>query len=363
MALRGPGLRVTVVAFLLLACHPGSLSRTPVAHPFWPADDPSSPPPPYLSAVPRTAEVDPQGRVNRQLPPCLHPLMVGLGRWVPFQQPSVVPHLTHWYQPPNCSLRLFRRAAAIRCLADRSLLYNGASLTRSQFTSMVGFLLDYHAWGIQRHRAPPHCTRRPDGPYIYNKLCHPYLIGLKLQGNLSCLLMKNQQQPQYTPSEVGCQRSGIDLGPRGCLGWATRVRVPIASGVFPIPDIVLFGFHFSMFKMDQATFVRHMDQEVARIRQAVGPDVRFILHGMHVRDLGRIAPDYAVRQSNAMQATRNRWMEQYASQQPKTLYWHQQFMTDPRTGYRTPPAADGTHTPLFVELMKAQLLLNHLCGP
>eukprot|EP00668_Euglena_longa_P031310 GGOE01040490.1.p1 GENE.GGOE01040490.1~~GGOE01040490.1.p1 ORF type:complete len:298 (+),score=50.90 GGOE01040490.1:343-1236(+) len=291
--------------------------------------------------------------------------MVGLGLWVPFQGVSPVQHLTQWYQPPNCSLKIFSRAEAIHCLANRSLLYNGASLTRSQFTSMTGFLLDDHCWDFVKHRVPPHCTRRPEGRYIHNKLCHPYLCGLKLHADLSCHLVKNHQRPHYIPSEVGCQRSSIDLGLRGCLGWATRVRVPITSRVFPLPDIVLFGFHFSMFEMDHRTFLRQLDQEVARIRQAVGNrrGTRFILHGMHVRDLRRVAAEYAARQSNGIQAMRNHWMEQYAARQQDMVYWHQQFMTDPRTGYISPPAADGTHTPLHVELMKAQLLLNHLCVP
>ena len=88
----------------------------------------------------------------------------------------------------------------------------------------------------------------------------------------------------------------------------------------------------------------------------------FILHGMHARDLQRMPAEYVAKQGNAIQAIRNTWMQDYACGQSDMIYWHQHYMTDLRTGYTTPPGADGTHPPLHVELMKGQILLNFLCN-
>ena len=120
--------------------------------PFWPPPG-GTQPPEYLAGLPSKAVVGPAGRVNPELPPCTAPFDVGLGKWVPFEGPSPIKWLDVWYQPPNCSLRAIPRDAARACLANKSVLFNGASLTRNQFTALTGFLLDDHTWDLNGHRS------------------------------------------------------------------------------------------------------------------------------------------------------------------------------------------------------------------
>ena len=76
-------------------------------------------------------------------------------------------------------------------------------------------------------------------------------------------------RPSFQHSELRCYPSGLDLGPRGCMGWAPDVSPGVASGVFRVPDVVLFGFHFAMFGQTHSKFTNFMAQSLANIQKAI----------------------------------------------------------------------------------------------
>eukprot|EP01006_Ploeotia_vitrea_P057349 TRINITY_DN68171_c8_g3_i1.p1 TRINITY_DN68171_c8_g3~~TRINITY_DN68171_c8_g3_i1.p1 ORF type:complete len:441 (+),score=23.20 TRINITY_DN68171_c8_g3_i1:99-1421(+) len=374
---------------------PPTKTETTVSHPttsssYWPAPlqyiPESIPTPAYFSQLPDVANVGKRGVVSPELPLCHNPLDVGLGKWIPFPK-SPVAYLTHWYQPPNCSLRVFNRKAATKCLHNKKILYSGPSTSRNQWTALTGFLMDNHWWDFKTKHAPANCSTSAEARYVLNKKCHMFISGSKFEGERYCNFMRDIQRPSFKAKDTKCHNTSdhTSLGPEGHLGWAPHVEAPLRTGLFPTNDVdyLIMGFHFGWIYAYSPEKVWELITEqleevlVLLDKKKAKPTeggkrphktIQMILHSMHARDLTYVPPKYHV-QGNIQMHERAVWMDQYAHDVNKqgslsihnVAYWGQYYMSDPRTGYVTPQGGDGTHVPLYIELMKAQILLNYLC--
>eukprot|EP01012_Entosiphon_sulcatum_P032159 TRINITY_DN4091_c0_g1_i2.p1 TRINITY_DN4091_c0_g1~~TRINITY_DN4091_c0_g1_i2.p1 ORF type:complete len:251 (+),score=21.71 TRINITY_DN4091_c0_g1_i2:497-1249(+) len=244
---------------------------------------------------------------------------------------------------------------ALQCLRNQVVVYCGFSMTRNQYSALTGFLVDDHTWdlGEGTRRVGPKCLDPPTR-YIHNHECHKHMHGHHVAQGALCRVTIDG--PKCKPTDK------LPIGDRGCIGYSLSVALPHCARQCATIGRTKTNVFVIGYNMDFIMQALRDDSRVAAAANDLNsqktkePATRLLVHGFTARNHTQVPRHYHV--------DLKRWSERMRRGLKGSAgeWWDHFPMTTAATGYRSPAEADGTHTPLYVNLMHAQVLLNHLCN-